>query len=254
MRIKPCFGLEARVELSGNLTLYKIIGLAVLSTVVITALNATTIAEAQLESLAMPTAITATAISDPTSSASSASGKQFSTVLTGDNEVPPIDTEATGRIRLNANSQQSELVYQLSISNLNGMVTGAHIHRGNISTNGPIVANLNIGGPIVGASASASAGSGASSMTSTSTGGTITSADLKGPLSGKQISDLIKLIEDGNAYVNVYTDQNPTGEFRGQLKQSSSSSDIGNEGIDTSIGASASASALPSASASAIVP
>jgi CHRD domain-containing protein len=57
--------------------------------------------------------------------------------------------------------------------------------------------------------------------TSTSVSGTITSADLKGPLAGKQITDLIRLIEDGKAYVNIHTDQNSNGKIRGQLKSSS---------------------------------
>ena len=74
---------------------------------------------------------------------------------------------------------------------------------------------------------------------------------MKGPLAGKRISDLIKLIEDGKAYVNVHTDQNPDGEIRGQLAPST------NEEIDTSTstGASATASSTsPSASASATAP
>jgi hypothetical protein len=91
-------------------------------------------------------------------------------------------------------------------------------------------------------------------MTSTSTGGSITADDLKGPLTGRQVSDLIKLIEDGKAYVNVHTDLNPDGEIRGQLK-SSSSLDIAND-IESSAtsGGSATASTSPSASASATAP
>jgi hypothetical protein len=48
-------------------------------------------------------------------------------------------------------------------------------------------------------------------MTSTSIEGTITSADLKGPLAGKQVSDMVRLIEDGKAYFNIHTDQNTNG-------------------------------------------
>ena len=96
-----------------------------------------------------------------------------------------------------------------------------HIHKGSVGTNGPVVATLNVGGAFAGALASTSDGGGGSVMTSTSVGGTITSADLKGPLAGKDVSDLIRLIEDGNAYVNVHTHQNLNGEIRGQLKSSS---------------------------------
>jgi CHRD domain len=191
-------------------------------------------AEAQLEKLVTP--VTASAgPSSPTSS----SDKIFSARLTGDKEVPPVDTDATARIRLIANSQQNALDYRLSVSNLNGVVSGAHIHRGSAGTNGPIVANLKIGGTF----ASASAGDGGAS-TSTSTGGTITSADLKGPLAGKKISDLISLIEDGQAYANVHTRQHPNGEIRGQLSSSSSGDEFDEAGVSSSSGgASATASA-----------
>jgi hypothetical protein len=195
-------------------------------------------AEAQLQKFVRPVTATATASAGPTSSPSSQSDKIFSARLTGDKEVPPVDTDATARIRLTSNSQDS-LDYQLSVSNLNGVVTGAHIHRGTAGTNGPVVANLNIGG----AFASASAGGGAAT-TSTSTGGTISSAELKGPLAGKHISDLIKLIEDGQAYVNIHTRQHPNGEIRGQLSSSSADGTLDEDGISSSSGgASATASA-----------
>lgn len=244
-------------QLSARLTLSLIIiTLAIISTLITTI----TYVKAQLDGFDTTTAATVTAIAGQSFSKSPSSEKQFSTVLTGDNEVPPVNTDATGRIKLTTNSQQNALDYELSISNLNGIVTGAHIHRGSVGTNGPIVADLkNIGGgsssAFAGASASASAGNGGSAMTSTSIGGTITSADLKGPLSGKQVFDLIRLIQDGKAYVNVHTDQNPNGEIRGQLKPSSSSN-TANQGIQSSAstGASTTASASPSASASATAP
>ena len=47
--------------------------------------------------------------------------------------------------------------------------------------------------------------------------GNITSANLEGPLAGKKMSDLISLIKNDNAYVNVHTEANPQGEVRGQL-------------------------------------
>lgn len=204
-----------------RLNLCLIIGLAILTAVVITtAVTTNTSTKARLEMFATPAAGAATAITGPSSLSSFSSAKQFIAVLTGDNEVPPVDTEATGRIKLTVNYQQNALDYQLSLSNVNSIVNGAHIHWGSVGTNGPIVASLNIGGTFAGASAFTSGGGGGSTMTSTSTGGTITSADLKGPLLGKQISDLIRLIQYGKAYVNVHTDRNQNGEMRGQLKPS----------------------------------
>jgi Cu/Zn superoxide dismutase len=242
--------MHVQQQQSTRLTLSLIIALAILSAAVTTAITTIKSTRAQLEGFATPAAVTATATTGPSSSSSA---KEFSARLTGDKEVPPVDTDATGRIRLTANSQQDALDYQLSVSNLNGVATGAHIHRGSAGTNGPIVANLNIRGTFAGALASASAGDG-SATSSASTGGTITSADLKGPLAGKQVSDLIQLIQDGKSYVNIHTRQHANGEIRGQLTSVSSSSDTANDGSSSSPGASATASTSPSASASATAP
>jgi CHRD domain-containing protein len=212
-----------QAQLSTRVTLFLILGLTSLAIVIITATNA----NAQLDGLIGSAAVSATAAMAGSSSSSSSSsslpsavsGKHFSAVLTGDNEVPPVNTDATGKIKLFVNPQQSTLDYQFSISDLNGVVTGAHIHKGSIGTNGPVVATLKTGNTFAGASASTSGTDGGGS-TSTSVSGTITSADLKGPLAGKQVTDLIRLIEDGKAYVNVHTHQNSNGEFRGQLRSS----------------------------------
>jgi hypothetical protein len=211
-----------QAQLSTGVTLFLILGLTSLAIVIMTVTNA----NAQLDGLTGSAAVSATAAMAGSSSSSSSSlpsagsGKHFSAVLTGDNEVPPVNTDATGKIKLFANPQQSTLDYQLSISDLNGVVTGAHIHNGSIGINGPVVATLKTGNTFAGASASTSGTDGGGS-TSTSVSGTITSADLKGPLAGKQVTDLIRLIEDGKAYVNVHTHQNSNGEIRGQLKSSS---------------------------------
>jgi hypothetical protein len=207
-----------QVQLFTKVTLFLVLGLVILSVVLITV----TYANAQLNGLTGSAVVYSTTTIAGTSSSSSTSpvsGKQFRALLTGDNEVPPVDTQATGRIKIVPNPQQTALDYQISLSDLNGVVTGAHIHRGSVGTNGPIIANLKIGNVFAGALAY-TLGSGSGS-TSTSVGGTITSADLMGPLAGKQITDLIRLIEDGKAYVNVHTDRNSNGEIRGQLKSSS---------------------------------
>jgi hypothetical protein len=224
---------------STHLALSLIIASVILCTTAALAFGTVKSTQAELEHIIRPVTAGATATAGTASSPSSSStssDKEFSARLTGGKEVPPVDTDAAGRIRLAAKSQDA-LDYQISLSNLNGVVTGAHIHRGSTGTNGPVVANLNIGG----AFASASAGDGSASA-STSSGGTITSSDLKGPLAGKHVSDLVKLIEDGNAYANVHTRQHSNGEIRGQLT-SSSSSDVDNGISASSGGASATASA-----------
>lgn len=47
--------------------------------------------------------------------------------------------------------------------------------------------------------------------------GNFTSADFTGPLAGKQMSDFLKMLIDGNIYVNVRTSENPLGEIGGKI-------------------------------------
>ena len=81
-----------------------------------------------------------------------------------------------------------------------------HIHTGKMGENGDPVAGLFAGpkkeGKFHGVLAK----------------GTITDNDLVGPLAGKTIADLVAMIKDGSAYVNVHTDKYPDGEIRGQIK------------------------------------
>src|SRR5690242_5189072 len=109
---------------------------------------------------------------------SPSSGQKFSAIMTGDKEVPPVSTDTTGTIRVQANSQQQTLDYDLTLTNLNGVVTGAHIHMGRPGLNGPIVADLNAPGLGGAAAASSSSSGGGTAMTSNSVSGTIRSTDL----------------------------------------------------------------------------
>ena len=47
--------------------------------------------------------------------------------------------------------------------------------------------------------------------------GNITKDGLQGPLEGKEIDSLVSLMSDGNAYVNVNTDEFQNGAIRGQI-------------------------------------
>ena len=139
---------------------------------------------------------------------SHAQGEQkFTAKMTGKDEVPPHDTKATGTAEFTLSADGKTMSYKVDVMNID-KVTVAHIHQGKPGENGP---------PVVWLFNSASNPTGP--MNGKLSEGKITSSDLVGPLKGKQISDLVKLINDGNAYANVHTQQNPKGEIRGQISK-----------------------------------
>jgi hypothetical protein len=95
-------------------------------------------------------------------------------------------------------------LWLLKVTNINSVI-GAHIHSGSAKQNGPIVlflfGNPSMSGPPTG------------KVNGLLSKGNSTATDLKGPLAGKQLSDLVNLIKSGNAYVNVHTTQNPKVKF-----------------------------------------
>ena len=133
----------------------------------------------------------------------SALGQQsFSAELSGGEEVPPVDTNATGIANFQDNVQTVN--YQLSVSDLVN-VTQAHIHRGEEGENGKIVVTLyNTTMPT-------------GPMSGLLSQGNITAANLVGPLAGQQLTDLISIMDNGTAYVNVHTEEFKLGEIRGQI-------------------------------------
>ncbi len=142
-------------------------------------------------------------------SASQKDKMNFTTHLSGDNEVPARDTNATGQVIVRINKDESSIYFKLIVANVQTNITGAHLHMGAAGANAGVVVNLlNISdfppetnAPVNGILAE----------------GTITSTNLSGALSGKPLSDLILAIRAGNIYVNVHTTTYPGGEIRGQL-------------------------------------
>src|ERR671919_2669842 len=128
--------------------------------------------------------------------------------MTGANEVPPVNTTATGSATFVNN--QTVIDYDLSVSDLYN-ATAAHIHQGSAGANGPIVVTLyKTADPSPGLFGGYS--------------GNITSSMLEGPLKGQQLSALVDLMSNGQAYVNVHTIKNKNGEIRDQLTLSSGNS------------------------------
>lgn len=129
------------------------------------------------------------------------SNVEYSTVLSGDQEVPPVNTQATGIADFSPSNDGDSMDYTITATDIEA-VTAGHIHFGIEGQNGPVAVTLFEFD---------------STQNEVSESGTINADDLSGPLEGMQISDLVDTFNDGNAYANIHTEQNPNGEIRGQI-------------------------------------
>lgn len=128
-----------------------------------------------------------------TASFAQANGKLLITArLSGAQEVPAVNTSASGVAGLLVNSTRDSLFINVSVANLSGAITGIHIHDGAKGTNGGVLTNLStfVAGNFV---------------STVITGANLNSTMISGLLSGKY-------------YLNVHTAANPNGEIRGQLE------------------------------------
>lgn len=133
---------------------------------------------------------------------------RWNTHATGDGEVPPNGSLAQAQANFKLSGDGSSLSYKLNVANIENVLQ-SHIHMAPAGANGPIVAWLYPSGPPAQLIPGRSSG--------TLGEGTITAANLVGPLTGQPLSALVAAIDSGNAYVNVHTTQFPPGEVRGNL-------------------------------------
>jgi hypothetical protein len=146
----------------------------------------------------VPPTATPTTIA-PTQVPTQPSNAPLSLTLSGANEVPAVTSSGTGKFLGTATS--TSLSYTLTASGTASGITMAHIHSGAAGSNGPIVADL------------ITPGSGVASINQS---GTITVANLKGPMAG-DMAAFMAALRAGTLYVNVHTVANPGGELRAQF-------------------------------------
>lgn len=143
--------------------------------------------------------------------------KQYVGKLSGKNEVPPVNTSATGTANITVSPDGKSLHYVLAVHNMTG-VMGAHIHVGTATQDGPVLIGLfnpKMSGPPSG------------KVNGMLAQGTITSADIKGNttkpvlphagMTAQSVPDLVTLFNSSSAYVNVHTQMHQNGEIRGQI-------------------------------------
>jgi hypothetical protein len=158
--------------------------------------------------LAILTIALLTLLGSSLTSAVTAQPRTATAHLSGANEVPAVDSRATGQAIFRLARDGESISYRLIVANIQN-VTMAHIHRAPAGENGPVVAWLYPDAPppqlIPGRS---------SGVLAT---GTITAGDLVGPLAGQGLDALLAAFVAGDLYVNVHTSQYPAGEIRGQI-------------------------------------
>ena len=130
----------------------------------------------------------------------------FVTNMTGQEEVPPVDTQAVGEAILTQDLPLNQTMhYFVNVTGIEGVSQG-HIHSGAEGENGPIVVTLfNFDSP----------------QNEVLQYSNFTASNLEGPMEGKTMQDLIGAMKNGSTYINVHTEQNPNGEIRGQLMNTS---------------------------------
>jgi hypothetical protein len=123
--------------------------------------------------------------------------------LTGANEVPPVNSTASGTAFFINN--QTFIEYDISVSDFYN-ATAAHIHQGRAGSNGPIVVTLyNTTDPSPGLFGGFS--------------GNITASLLEGPMRGHELSELIDIMSNGQSYVNIHSIKYKNGEIRDQIAE-----------------------------------
>lgn len=131
----------------------------------------------------------------------------FAAILTC-REVPRVQTvdTALATFQSNSNDNDQDLKYSVKTTDMD-KIKEVSIDLGKSSDKGEIVAELYR----------------SSNKTNEVMGniceGTINSKKLKGSLHGKDTKELVKKIEDGEAYVIISTEDNPKGKIRGKINK-----------------------------------
>lgn len=123
---------------------------------------------------------------------------EFRAELSGAEEVPPVQTAATGVATFTRTGDVVD--YRLEVFDIQN-VFAAHIHSGGPGVNGPIVVTLFAAEPPVAAPQGLLAE------------GSFTVGDVE----EITFAALLELMRTGQAYVNVHTTANEEGEMRGQV-------------------------------------
>ena len=134
--------------------------------------------------------------------------QSFSAALSGSANK----SNSTGTAKFLVNENNSQISYWINVTGIK-KINQAHVHNGTTGQDGDIVVSL---------LSNSKSAKGNATPPKIGFNGNITKGDLPGPMQGKDISDLITLMGNGSAYVNIHTDKYPKGAIRGQISSSDS--------------------------------
>ena len=141
--------------------------------------------------------------------------KNFVAPLSGNQEVPARDTQATGVAKFKLREDGAALLFKVNVANIEN-VFAAHIHCGAVGVNGPVGVTLFMGVP------------GGGRVDGTLAEGTIAAPDPGNGCGWADLAAVLAALASGNTYVNVHTNDGvappntgpgdfPGGEIRGQV-------------------------------------
>ena len=152
--------------------------------------------------ISMAVLLTAVAACSDDDDGGTGTDTEFEALLSGADEVPAVNTVATGSATISI--QGAQIVYQVDVQGIENVLF-SHIHIAPEGENGPVRLNL--------------CGTDDTPGCSTTDTGTLVS-DSNAVTTGTPaitFDSLVSAIRAGNAYVNVHTTANPGGEIRGQI-------------------------------------
>ena len=117
------------------------------------------------------------------------SGLSFDTDVSGDNEVPPVTSNASGVVNFSYDMSTNSIIYEGYISNTSSAVVAAHLHNAPAGSNGGVLIDLS---------------------------STVTNGTFRDTISNVSTIVLDAMLS-GQVYLNVHTEDVPSGELRGQI-------------------------------------
>ena len=134
--------------------------------------------------------------------------QSFSAALSGSANK----SNSTGTAKFLVNENNSQISYWINVTGIK-KINQAHVHNGTTGQDGDIVVSL---------LSNSKSAKGNATPPKIGFNGNITKGDLRGPMQGKDIPDLITLMGNGSAYVNIHTDKYPKEAIRGEISSSDS--------------------------------